>query len=106
MKGISNQTIDEIIERIVGFAKPIKIIIFGSFARGDQTEESDIDILVVEDEVMFRRKEMVRIRRALRDMRVPIDIIVASKKQIEEYGQIYGTVLFSAMQEGKTVYAR
>ncbi|MDI6793294.1 MAG: nucleotidyltransferase domain-containing protein [bacterium] len=106
MREISNQIIDEIVCRIIHSAKPIRIILFGSFARGDQTEESDIDILVIEDEVRSRRKEMVRIRRALRDMRVPVDIIVASRKQIEEYGQIYGTVLFPALQEGKTLYVR
>ncbi|MBU1487671.1 nucleotidyltransferase domain-containing protein [bacterium] len=103
---ISKQIIDEIVDRIVESAKPTKIILFGSFARGDQAQESDIDILVIEDEVISRRKEMVKIRRTLRDMRVPVDIIVASKKQIEEYGWIYGTALFSAMQEGKTLYAR
>lgn len=106
MKEISNQIIDEIVRRIIDSARPIKIILFGSFARGNQTEESDIDILVIEDEVRFRRKEMVKIRRALRDMRVPVDIIVASKRQIEEYGQIYGTALFPALQEGRTLYAR
>ncbi|MFH1963105.1 MAG: nucleotidyltransferase domain-containing protein [bacterium] len=106
MKQISNQIIDEIVRRIIESAKPVKIILFGSFARGDQTEESDIDLLVIKDEVMFRRKEMTMIRRVLRDMRIPVDIIVASKKQIEEYGQICGTALFSAVQEGKTLYAR
>ena len=106
MKLISKQIIDEIIRRIIECANPVKIILFGSLVRGEQTEESDIDLLVIEDEVMFRRKEMIKIRRALRDMRIPVDIIVASKKHIEEYGQIYGTALFSAMQEGKTLYAR
>ncbi|MBU0700663.1 nucleotidyltransferase domain-containing protein [bacterium] len=106
MKEISNQIIAEIVRRIIDSVRPIKIILFGSFARGNQTEESDIDILVIEDEIRYRRKEMVKIRRALRDMRIPVDIIVASKRQIEEYGLIYGTVLFHAMQEGKTLYVR
>ena len=106
MKQISNQIIDEIIKRIIECANPVKIILFGSFVRGEQTEESDIDLLVIEDNVMFRRKEMIKIRRALRDMRIPVDIIVASKKHLEEYGQIYGTALFSAVHEGKILYAR
>jgi len=104
MREISNQIIDEIVRRIIDTAKPIRIILFGSFVRGEQTEESDIDILVIEEEVMSRRKETLRIRRALRDMRVPVDIIVVSRKQIEEYGQIDATVLFPALQEGKTLY--
>ncbi|MEK9149268.1 MAG: nucleotidyltransferase domain-containing protein, partial [Candidatus Desantisbacteria bacterium] len=94
------------IRRIIECANPVKIILFGSLVRGEQTDESDIDLLVIEDEVMFRRKEMVKIRRALRGMRIPVDIIVASKKHIEEYGQICGTALFSAVQEGKTLYVR
>ncbi|MEK7275609.1 MAG: nucleotidyltransferase domain-containing protein [Candidatus Desantisbacteria bacterium] len=65
MKQISNQIIDEIIKRIIECANPVKIILFGSFVRGEQTEESDIDLLVIEDNVMFRRKEMIKIRRAL-----------------------------------------
>ena len=73
MKQISKQIIDEVIRRIIESASPVKIILFGSFARGEQTEESDIDLLVIEDEVIFRRKEMTKIRRALRDMRIPVD---------------------------------
>lgn len=106
MKQISNQTIDEIVGRIVKSANPTKIILFGSFARGEQKEDSDLDFLVIEEEVRSRRKEMTMIRRTLRDMRIPVDIIVASEKQIEEYGQIFGTALFSAIQEGKTLYVR
>ena len=56
-----------------------QIILFGSHARGDATASSDLDFLVIEPEVVNRASEMVRLRRALRPLRVPADVLVYSR---------------------------
>jgi len=57
-----------------------KIILFGSYARGDATENSDLDLLVIEPQVKSRLQEMVRLRRALGSLGVPVDLLVASQE--------------------------
>ena len=42
-------------------------MLFGSYARGDAREDSDLDLLVIEPRVDDRAKEMVRLRRVLRE---------------------------------------
>jgi uncharacterized protein len=63
-------------ERIVRDYDPVKIILFGSHARGEAGPESDIDLLVVLPEVANKRQAAVAIRRVLRDLPVPKDIVV------------------------------
>ena len=54
------------VERLVAAAQPKQIILFGSYARGDADDHSDIDLLVVERIVDDRYEEMIRLNRALR----------------------------------------
>jgi uncharacterized protein len=85
-------------------AQPERIILFGSYARGDAREDSDLDFLVIESEVADRAREMVRLRRVLRPLRLPVDLLVFSVGDVARWGQEPGGVLYWALREGRTVY--
>lgn len=82
---------------------PAKVILFGSHARGDADQRSDVDLLVVEREVASRFDEMVRLGRVLNELRVPADVIVVSEEQVEEWGDVEGTMLHAALSEGRVI---
>ena len=82
---------------------PAKIILFGSHARGDAGPGSDLDFLVVEREVTDRFGEMVRLRRALNELLVPADVIVVDERRVEEWGDVKGTMLHTALREGRVI---
>ena len=92
------------IETLVEAARPERIILFGSYARGDAGADSDLDLLVIESEVADRAREMVRLRRVLRPLRLPVDLLVFSVADVARWGQEPGGVLYWALREGKTVY--
>lgn len=79
-------------------------MLFGSCAPGDASEHSDIDLLVIEDEVPDRAREMVRLRRLLRPLRVPADILVYSENEVAQWGNQPGSALYWALREGKVVH--
>lgn len=81
-----------------------QIVLFGSYARGDADEGSDLDFLVIEPEVEDRAREMVRLRRALRPLRVPADVLVYSRDEVNRWGQQPGTALYWALREGRVVH--
>ena len=85
--------------------KPLKIIIFGSWARGEAGPDSDVDLLVVLDCKRDKKRDMqVAIRKELRRFTVPKDIIVATPEDIEEYKDAWWTVYQHALTEGQVVY--
>lgn len=81
-----------------------QILLFGSYARGQAHEESDLDFLVIEPAVENRAREMVRLRRALRPLRVPADVLVYSREEVNCWGQQPGTALYWALREGRVVH--
>ncbi len=81
------------------------IILFGSRARGDARASSDVDFLLVAPEVTSRRKEMARLSRLLRPLRIPADVLVYSRQVFDEWAGVPGTVIHAAAQEGKVLYA-
>ncbi len=85
-------------------ASPARVILFGSHARGDARPDSDVDFLVVEPTVPDRCREMVRLRRMLRPLRIHVDILVASEKEVEDWGALPGTTLYWALSEGEELY--
>ena len=98
----------EIIDRAVRIraetAKPSRIMVFGSYARGDAREDSDLDLLVIEPRVEDRAREMVRLRRALRPLRIPVEILVYSADEVARWGDQPGSALYWALREGKIVH--
>jgi predicted nucleotidyltransferase len=96
--------VSRMVEEIVRRFQPLRIILFGSHARGEAGPESDIDLLVVLAKVSDKRRAAVQIRRALACFPVPKDIIVTSPDEIAAKGDLVGTVLRPALREGKVVY--
>jgi predicted nucleotidyltransferase len=79
---VTREKIDEAVRRIVEFAHPAKVILFGSAARGELHRDSDADFLVVLDRTDHPRHDSVRIRRALSQINMPVDIVVVSADHV------------------------
>ena len=98
---IDEATIEKAAELLREAAPGARVILFGSCARGDATDGSDLDFLVVEPEVKARRKETVRLRDVLRPLRISVDIIVASEKTFRYWVDTPNTVMCEAAREGR-----
>ncbi len=101
---VTREEIDAAVRILAETARPARIILFGSHARGDAREDSDIDLLVIEPRVEDRAREMVRLRRLLRPLRVPADILVYSTEEVARWGDQPGSALYCALREGTLVH--
>jgi uncharacterized protein len=72
-----------LLEQIVRIAHPLRIILFGSAARGQASPDSDIDLLVVMPEGTHRRHTAQRLYAGIRQVRVPFDLMVATPLDLE-----------------------
>jgi predicted nucleotidyltransferase len=100
---IDTQTIDKAVSIMLEAAPPgSQVILFGSYARGDPREDSDLDFLVVEPTVRSRRAEMVRLRQALRPLRIPADVLVVSRTVFEAWKDLPNNVIARAAREGRS----
>lgn len=100
------EKIQQMVQRIVERFQPDKVILFGSHARGTAGQDSDVDLLVIKPVQGSKRRERVAIGLALQGMGVAKDILVSTPKELEQFGRISGTVLCSALREGKVLYER
>src|SRR3954451_8786130 len=78
-----------------------KVILFGSHARGEERPDSDVDFLVIEPEVVNRLEEWDRLRRAIDDILLPVDIIVLDQRLAERRAKVPGTVVYHALRDGQ-----
>ena len=94
------------VERIATQFDPEKIFLFGSQARGDANDDSDVDFLVVMDFKGTKIKKMVEIGVALHDFHIPMDILISTPEEFEWRKNYIGTIEWPAVHEGKLLYAR
>lgn len=100
------EKIDKMVHRIVKKFKPEKIVLFGSYARGTPTRDSDVDLLVIMPISGSKREKRIEIGVALHDIRIPKDIIVATPDEVERRKNLVGTIIRPALEEGKVLYGR
>jgi predicted nucleotidyltransferase len=96
--------LDEIVARLTAVARPARVIVFGSTVTGAATADSDIDLLIVLDEVDDARRESVRLRRALRGLGAPLDVIVMRTERFEETKNVVGGIAYPANKYGRVIY--
>jgi len=101
---MDESTLSEITSRILNVANPERIILFGSAATNRMTRDSDIDLLIIEAEPGNARDESRKIRRALRGLGFPFDVIVMSAEWFEESKGVIGGVAYPANKYGKIIY--
>ena len=101
---IDEKLLHEIVQRILGVTKPERIILFGSAATGKMNSDSDIDLLVVEASLSNSREQCVHLRKALRGLGFPFDVIVMSSERFEETKGVIGGIAYPANKYGKVIY--
>lgn len=99
-------SLPQAIECLVREFDPLRIILFGSHARGTASPDSDIDLLVVVPSMGDKRELGVAMLRSLRGIRHPIDVIPTDPQEIARRGNMPGDILRGALLEGKVVYER
>lgn len=99
-----DELINDATRLLVQAANPERVILFGSYARGDYTRDSDLDLLVIMPHVQDRIEEMGRLRLVLRDVPMAIDLVVYSRDEVAERRDLRGTMLFHALREGKVLH--
>ncbi len=104
-KSPDKKKLDEIIRRIVEVAKPDKIIMFGSAAKGEMGPHSDLDLLVIKSGDIHRGRLTEEIYMNLFGVGQAVDVIVVTPEDVERYRDSFAVVIYPALREGRVIYA-
>jgi predicted nucleotidyltransferase len=111
---IDIQTVSEALVQALKPSDPYKIVLFGSYANGNPTEDSDVDIMVILDnndvskthEERLNKKVGIRMLVIELSRKIDIDLLVYSKeelKMVKEYGNSF---VIEVEKTGKVIYEK
>ena len=103
---IENSNINEIVSKIALTFNPDKIILFGSFAKGDHNEDSDLDLIIVKESDLPKHKRGIEIRRLFYGILVPMDLKIYTPKEFDRELNNKYSFLSTAIKDSKTLYER
>jgi predicted nucleotidyltransferase len=110
MQTLSPEELKHMVDVIVREVNPETVILFGSHARGDARPDSDVDLIVVEQEPFSaqrsRRAEYSRLSMALRDFPFAKDILLYSRDEFEYWKDSLNHVVGRAQREGRVLHDR
>ena len=98
--------IEKIVSIIVSLISPDQIILFGSYARGENNEKSDIDLLIIKKGLIKEREVNNLLYRAFYDnnINIPIDIISIDYKKYNELNSKIGYIYKTIKEQGQIIY--
>jgi len=99
------KVIESLVQKIVEAVHPLKIILFGSYARDKADPDSDIDVLVVMPEGVHCRRIAQLLYRQIRGLGVPFDILVTTPGALEKHKDNIGLIYRTVLKEGREIYA-
>lgn len=103
---VTQKQIEKIVKRIASNHNPEKIILFGSYAYGVPTEDSDLDLLVVvenSEQPRYRRARGIR-KHLWGIAEVPKDILVYTQEEIDEWKEVEEAFITSTIRRGRVLY--
>ena len=102
---LSEDKLRDLVGRIVEASHALRVVLFGSFARGEAGPYSDIDVLVVVEQGSHRRHTAQQIYRNLLGFGESVDIVVATPSDLEQYAESPGLIYREAVRDGRELYA-
>ena len=99
------RALEQLVEAIVNSARPLRVVLFGSTARGEAEADSDFDLLVIVPDGTHRRFTAQRLYREIKGIGVPFDLVVATPSDLELHGDSPALIYRAALREGKELYA-
>ena len=103
---ISKDKISEIVNKIAAGYNPEKIILFGSYAEGRPSKNSDVDLFVIKDSELPRPQRTMQLRKMLFGSKIPMDVIVYTPNEVESEKDEKYSFVYEVLNSGKTVYER
>ena len=103
-KTVNQKVLNKIVRRIVEVAKPDRIILFGSAARGRMSPNSDLDLLVIKSGKYDPGRLVGEIYMNLYGVGQAVDVILATPEQVEQYRNTHCLIIAPALRDGKEIY--
>lgn len=96
----------KLIQRINVAGNPVKVVLFGSRARGDHQPDSDLDLLIIEKSDVPRIKRSRKYRKALKGFFPAKDIVVWTPEEVDEWKNVPNAFITTILREGKVLYEK
>lgn len=103
---IEMRQIQDIVNRIAKNYNPDKIILFGSYARGNYNDNSDLDFILVKETNTPKHKRGIEVRRLFYGLPIPMDFKIYTSTEFNNELSNRYSFLNSAIQDGKVLYER
>jgi predicted nucleotidyltransferase len=103
---LTDALLQEVVRRILSVGFPLKVVLFGSRARGNVRPDSDLDLLIIEDSDLPRYKRAARYLRALVGLFPEKDVVVWTPYEVQAWAEVPHAFITTALREGKTLYTR
>ncbi|NCO54072.1 MAG: hypothetical protein COS14_13180 [Bacteroidetes bacterium CG02_land_8_20_14_3_00_31_25] len=101
---ITGEKISDIVNKIVLFYNPNKIILFGSYAKGYANEDSDLDLIIIKDTDLPKQRRGREIRKYLFGSLVPMDIKVYTQNEFNQDISNPYSFIYEAIKDAKVLY--
>lgn len=102
---VTNDMLSEITRRITTQTNADQVILFGSYAWGNGSEDSDLDLLViVPDSQEPAHRRAAHIHRILRGIPVSCDVLVRTHDEVAKFNRTRSSLLYRALTEGKRLH--